>query len=454
MTIGEYLKQIIAQRGISVTQLSSELGLKSRNVLYRLFGNYYSVQKTSELIEQIDKKIVFSNAEKAKIGEFLNKGMISRKAAESRDILSSIYRGAAGGGFGVSINGKRLLFSDALNRAAETESVVFMSGISDSRLIGDIDSFLGNSEKTEVFNYLQFSQQLMTCHEINALLVLKPHKNYTPLLAQHVGFKGVFVLCKSGAEHYAFKLEHFRDDYIYLEAPISEEIYDHIIYKKDKFNETCTPIKEHGSRVSDYIDIMNDSALFDSGVTYYSEGAPCFGNLPYDIVYDMFKDINYFGFPKDHPYVQKLINAFVERQKGFMKNNAAKKRYLFDHESIKYMMQTGLSFDHAERFNPMTPAQLRKFFDILIQYAREMPEKISFRFTKEPLRYPFVYGIDIMLYSYVSGTGYMDGFVINLKNKAIFDVMNDFMPYVWDNFTISEADSIKILEDMSEKYIK
>ena len=454
MTVGEYLKNLLKQKEVSVTWLSNELGLKSRNVLYRVFSDYYSDDKTREVIERIYKIVFFSDAEKAKIGELLNIGVTSRQITESRNILSGIYKDPSYGKFGTVHGGMHINFSDILKHAAPHESVVFMAGVSDARIIGDIDSFHGNSEKTAAYNYFHFSQRNMTCHEITALITLMGHKNYTPLLTRNVDFRGVFILYKTKSEYRGIKLELFQNDYLFLETPVSEEFYNPIIYKKDIFNDLCEPVKKPGSRVVDYIDIIKDSIIFDNTETYFSEGAPCFGNLPYNIVYDMFKDINFFGFPKDHPYVVKLINMFISRQKSFMENPAAKKLFLFDYDSIKRMMQTGLSFDHAEHFKPMTQKQLKDYFDSLIKTAKERPDKIRFRFTKVPLKRPFVYGIDTMLYSYISDSGYTDGFFIMLRNKALFDVMNDFMPYVWDEYTMSDEESAKLLAQMSDEYIK
>ncbi len=455
MNIGDYLKQVIAKRGMSITQLSKELNLKSRNVLYRVFDGYYGLEKTRDLIEQIDDIIKFSDAEKAKFGEFLNKGMVPRHFVESRDVLSNIYNFENHGEFSIEVNGKTLRFSDILEHAASYQTVVvFMSGITDERIIGAIDSFLGQSENSVVYNYLQFSRRSLASHEIVALLTLRKHENYTPLLTNRVNFSGVFILCKKGNDFLAYNLDYFRDHYMFVETPVTEQIFDHIILKKDSFNSSCAQVERPGNKVSNYVEIMNNCAPFEDVVAYLSEGAPCFGSIPYTIVFDMFKDINYFGFPKDHPYVTKLIDTFINRQKGFMENETGQKLFLFDEEPIIHMMKTGLSFDHAGQFKPMKPGQTKKYFDMLIKYAREMPNKMQFRFVKGGIKSPFAYGSGFMLYSYHSESGYMDGSFVALNEKAVLEVMDDFMPYVWDEFTLSNEQSIKKLKELSKTYIK
>ena len=128
---------------------------------------------------------------------------------------------------------------------------------------------------------------------------------------------------------------------------------------------------------------------------------------------------------------------------------------VFDEQHIRDMMETGFAFEHVEQFNPMTVAQREKYFAGLIDMAKNRPDKIQFRFLKSgAIQYPFVYGSHRLLYINYADTPYFEGFSIMLREKSVLKIMDDFAIYAWNNFTLSDKESINKMEKMKSMYIK
>lgn len=52
VTAGSYIKKLLEDKQVSISWLSKQMGIKSRSTFYRLFNDYYSKDKTGELIDR------------------------------------------------------------------------------------------------------------------------------------------------------------------------------------------------------------------------------------------------------------------------------------------------------------------------------------------------------------------------------------------------------------------
>ena len=91
MTVGEYLQKILDEKNVSVSNISKQIGLKSRSSIYRLLRGDGVTDNQIILIEKIGNIINFSNSEKQTLQELINTS--SRPLyATSRNILSTLYK--------------------------------------------------------------------------------------------------------------------------------------------------------------------------------------------------------------------------------------------------------------------------------------------------------------------------------------------------------------------------
>ena len=442
MTAGEYLKNLLSEKNITPTNLCALTGIKSRNTIYRLFNGYHSSEKTRSLIQRITAVIDFSDKEKAKLDELLSGKKVNPFFVEARRILSVIYNNSA----------DTYKTPELLNPAKVN---IYICDMDDPDVFNEIRCALTSNKDAVIYHYVHlFKHRILTAQEIAMIIMLSRYKNYMPIITEGKLVSGAYAITERSGKYMLYEKEKVGNEYMNFKTNISPELYGFIEEKHKRYRTLSRSVKEPVKKVIDYIDLISESLVFDKGLTFYSEGSPCFGYIPYEIIYDMFKDINYLGFPPDHPYVLQLMELFKSRFDMFMDDPDAKKYFLFDTEHIKHMMQTGITFDHAEEFNPLSPKQLRQYFDWLIEISQKKDGKVKCRFLKDGIiKNPYVYGQDNMLYMFYSETGYMDGFTIKLREKGIFEIMNDFTSYVWDEFTMSDEESLELLRNMADEYI-
>ncbi|MCD8181059.1 MAG: helix-turn-helix transcriptional regulator, partial [Firmicutes bacterium] len=91
MKLGEYLKEILKAKNISVSELARRLELTSRNELYRLFSGYHSYEKQKRMINAITAQVQFTPEETETLWELLKKSKEGEFAPEVKRILNFIY---------------------------------------------------------------------------------------------------------------------------------------------------------------------------------------------------------------------------------------------------------------------------------------------------------------------------------------------------------------------------
>ena len=445
MTVGEYLKGLLYEKDISPAHLCQLIGINNKSVIYRLFNGYHSENKTKEIVNKIISAVDFTPEELSRINELVNQKKVSQFFCGTREILSRIYTDSD------------IQKSKNIKSECGMNTKLYISDIDNKELVEEIISMMHDNPDINILHYIHFAKhKLVTAYEMLMLIIMLQYKNYIPVIAEDKTISGICEITNSGKQIILREKRIIGNELLKLETVIPNAYSDYITTVNDKYMQRCEKIKEPVKRVVDYIKLVEDSLIFDRDLTFYSEGSPCFGNIPFDTICEMFRDINYLGFPENHQYVQQLIEVFRRRCDMFLNDPSAKKYFLFDTEHIKRMMCTGITFDHAKHFNPMTIKQRKEYFDWLIKMASSGDGKIKFRFLKNGvIRNPYVYGNDRMLCLYYSETGYMDdGVSIMLKNKAIFEIMDDFTQYVWESFTLSDKESINLLKEMAHKYIK
>lgn len=449
MTAGQYVKDIFDGRNISLTDITEKLELKSRNILYRLFNDKLSYRKAKDLIHQIDECINFSEFEKAEIAKLLEYNKNGTFLVETRKILSHMYDERLGNNFFVTSNGDTKPLSEAIGDREYDSVTIYMSNIHDLGIISEIKRYLQANQNAILYNYLEFRfHKLMTAYELLSLIELSNYSNYNPMQTENVAYNGLKIIKRIKNMYYLQEIELVEDKYMFIETEISENYYNYIKQKHSIINARAKPLKKPVNMVKNYIEIMEDTLLLDKGDSFYCEGAPCFGYLTADILIEMFKNINYFGYPADFPYVQKLLEIVRERHDLFY-NTSYSKQFLFDEKHLKNMILTGISIDHPEEFKPMSIEQRSRFFNWLIEYSQKNPRKLSFRILKnKQVECSFVYEAGKMLYKYCAETGYTNGAVIMINNAGVNEIMHDFSVYLWNEFTYSEEESIDIIKKL------
>ena len=142
MTIGQYIKLLFEQKDISLTVLAQKMGLKSRSTLYRLFKDYYSEEKTKELIKKIEEHVYFSDDERNRMYDLMKSERISGFFRKTRKILSLLYEDEIPTGYTYRMKDKTLSLKDIFDNCGDGDIKIFVNNIDDERIIGDIIRFI------------------------------------------------------------------------------------------------------------------------------------------------------------------------------------------------------------------------------------------------------------------------------------------------------------------------
>ncbi len=454
MSVGEYVKALLDEKGVSVSVLSKTMGLRSRSTLYRLFKDYYSEEKTKEIVSSILEHIELTGDEKQKIISKLNSERVSSFNKKTREILLKCYSETIGGGYVIRTpEGEKDLLS-VLKKHLKGDARVIMVNIDDNRIIGDMISLLEWDGSVKVYNYLKLhNHRLQTAYELLSLIAMWKYKNYMPIINDAYNYKGIFMLTAHEGSYNYVALSIKEDACSFVDTPITRELYRHMLDNTEYIRKRGELRGIQSKRVSDYIELLESSnECLYSANTFISEGAPCFGHISIDILTEMFKDINYFGFPPEHAYVKKLIKLFEDRERD--SRAGFKKKLLFTEGRVRHMLMTGISHDHLEHFMPMSREQLRLYFGRITECMENGGGGVDIRFLKDRrILRPYVYTDGGILYLSSSEPHSSGDSVIILKNQSICSIMNDFTEYVWENCTYSDKESLHILKGLMNDYL-
>lgn len=455
MTAGSYIKSLLEKKDISLSNLTKKLGFKSRSALYRLFNDYYSLSKTKEIIEQIKQFVSFDDEESERLRELLGSDTVSSFFKKTRSVLSCLMKEEPETGYVIECeDGSRHALKDLLNKYSRGNTDIIISGLEDEKMIGDIHSLLRVDHRTRVHAYLKLKyHRLMTAYEILSLIILAQYENYIPYICDYVMYKGICILSEMDGEYYLVSLNSSNFGTGFVETKITKLFYDYIMGNHNRLIKKYPCVRMPVNKVSDYIEYSKVVTDHESGELLYAEGSPCFGNLKFSILEDMFSKINYFGFPQEHVYVKSLIEIFKQKEKNRSENTGFIMNHLFDFEHMKYMMQTGIAFDHLELFEPMSSSQCSEYFDYFYKLSENSNQRINYRFFKgDILRHPFVYKMGTLLYLYNSSSESGNCGMMLIDNSGVIEIMDDFAAYIWSSYTYSEEESREALKKLMNKY--
>lgn len=456
VTVGHYIKNILDERHISFSELSNNLGLKSRSALYRFFNDNCSVKRTRQFIDEIKRYVNFTDDEIKNIENLIDDDSVNAFYKKTRSVLKSLCRDKLKNGYVIKNDDSiSITLSGVLHKYSEYKTDVFISEIDDEKIIGDIYEWLSYDHSSKLHCYYRFKHhRLQTAYELLSVIALSRFSNFYPCECDCMMYKGLCILAQNNEEYYLVSIYIDDNETHFLETTITKPHYEYMINNHVRLEEKMGYLRKSVSKVSEFIEYCECLSNNEYGDIYHFEGAPCFGNLSFDILYEMFEKINFFGFPKDHVYVKRLISIVKDRYANMLNNSGLKKIFVFDYQNLKHMMQTGISFDHIDEFEPMTAEQTRRYFNSLYDTLCNNSDRIKCRFYKnERICFPYVYKKSGVLSLYYSSSGSADNYSILLLNSGVIDIMDDFTKYMWDEYTISETSSLRELKSMMDKYL-
>lgn len=444
MNFGEYFRGIMSKYDITLTDLANASGVKSKNELYRLIENKYSYEKTSSLVNKICNVFSFTDLEKNMLLRLMEELKTPYSVRCANEILAELF-----------VCDKRCEdikfkpFTDFIERNKKHEMTVFLGTLSvpQTEMMYKALSACGG-EKLHVNHILSFNASDETVAE----------RLYT--IVRLFQFDCYNFYEDSGHridESFAFSVN---DDSVtlaifdkgsFLESTISFELTAYFMKKYDDVLKR--PLKENKGKIGDYIELMSFSSVVDVNDIYSTYGMQCVGDIPYDICCSLFEDANYFGFPKEHPYVAQLDKVMYDRAET-RKASGCTKHYFLAEKYVRDFLTCGKVIDYLECLRPLSPDERVKMLERF--WKHEGGARFSGRFFKEeysPILTEFVYIENVGIYISSSGNGYdkLHAQTIISHPKAM-KVVKNFTSRFWNECTLSEKESIDKLKGMINEY--
>lgn len=455
MLIGEYLKDLFRNKNLSAANVVKMTGIKHRNIIYRLFNGELSFEKTIDVVSKIKNNISFTDKEIETIDKLLKQSRKGTFYVKSREILYNLYKENLPCDFKILQKDESISLYDLLCNNSSGEMFIYLYNIDDVRMIGDLYKFMSCHDNIKVYHTLQFkNQSLITAYEILGVLELAGFENYMPLYGNTELNTQICVLKKENDQYYINLLEKIGKKYTVVNSKIGIDFYIYLRNKYATINNTCKKLKKNIRRISDLIEFLQISLNFDKNDCVYSEGGPCFSYLPLDVIYELFIEANFYGIPIEHDIPQKLMALLEERQK-LLSDGTKKKRLLFDVNHLENVLKTGYAVYHLDGFKPMTINQRKRVFEDLLKYANDSSSKINIKVLNNlSIRTRFVYQINGILCEYCWDYNEPSKVsVLLIENQIVNDLMNDFMDFVWEEYTLSCAESAALINSLVDKWL-
>lgn len=442
MQYGEYIRYLLSEKKVKLTELTDKIDIKSRNELYRLFENIHSYDKSKELIDKIVSVIDFSDTEKAEIYSRLENGNTKKSYLKSRRILGGIYDGEiykADEELYLNFAGEEITAADKAD--------IYISGVYSEKWIGVLDRILKENPKARISHFVSFSgKEEDVAFEIAAIIALSTHENYNAYTVRKPDrSEAIAFIVKKGKMMMGVAQGCGRDER-FLKTNIETDLYEFI--KEDFEKQKTHPIKELSDKLSDYSKELNRWSEEYRHPTLLVSGGIHFCEIPFDILFESFRDAGFFGLPEKNEFTQDIIRAYQKRcdlEKEFLNQ----KRMIFDKETMAEFIDSGRTIDHMYCFRSLTPAERLRVLKEFVSDCEKYRENRRFRFLKNKVTKQMIYIDGKLLSTFNPYLGYGKGhYIIDIRKANVASVCKDFTEYMWENKTYGEAESMQIMKEM------
>lgn len=445
MTFGEYLHKLLKDKHINLSNLAATAGIKSKNEIYRLFDNKYSYEKTKKLTDQILSVIEIHREEKNKLYRLMENCKIKNSVRNAWSILEGLYKGIE---IEKDENIEKIGRVLEANRKSKIKIFIgYETNINISLFFVDLLS-KHNGYDISIVHAVNFNKaEDIIAQEIFSLIKLLPHDEYKCFEVNKSELKGVIGLIKSSEKYHMFTVT---ENDKYVESQVSEELYE-LMLKEYSRCEKGTELKDMRDHVTDYAYSITNFLPVDTNNVFSFEGVFCFGDIPFDTMYSMLKNANYFGLPPESSYITNIVDAAKERYETGRKSDSARV-YILSGDRMKNLFLTGKTVDHVDVFRPLTKEEIRRMVDYYLNSNRFKYRFFNSEYSNKCIECAIADDFGIILWDASLGYG-KKHFQTVISHPKAMSVFKSFTEYFWNNCTLSDEESKKKLKNLINEYL-
>lgn len=440
MNFGDYLRNLLSEKQVSIAELAKKLNIKSKNEIYRLFQNKHSYEKTSELMEKILSVVQVSQGERNELYNLMNGCKIGYSERKANRILSKLYAKERSGE-----SPKFMPFVNFIKENSQKDITVYVGMIQENQCV-ILSRLLDEYPSLKVIHTVDFNTtDEKIASQLFAVITFFQNNNHRLFEKSGQSDNAVLAVVKDES---ICKMAVF-DNNTFCESNISAEMADYINEKK---LEACgDELKQNRVKMGDYEQMLEYTCACDLNETYVIHGMICLAEIPFKILYRLFEDANYFGFPLEHPFIQSILE--VEKKHDEFRNNSDVTHfYLMSENYLKKFLQTGVTSGYINEFRPLN-------LDERIETLK------MFEYSGHGVRYNcrfFKEGYDVIdteccsidnVGVYITDSQstpkktYMQAVITHPKAMRVF---RSFSKWFWDSCMYSDEES----RDMLDKYVE
>jgi transcriptional regulator with XRE-family HTH domain len=478
MTFGEFLRNIMKDKNISVTKLTELTGIKSRNSIQRILKNEVSICAIQAFKERLLKvtSLDLSPYELQQLGQAIEVTKIGKDAFHARKILSQLFDSPS-----CRINSENLTVRNPVHGKNILLRELFASYQSFSKIRFLIFNMISLEFTNELIHlmknsppgFISVSQILYVgdnpSHNAAAFTVFFSLFNFENYQVYSISDGDVpenqlsIIPNSVVVDKETLGTAHFTD-LITLDADnrfsFIADLPDHTLYSFHSYHFEKMKIKAKSmkrtpsqSNPIDRVISICDACLplEKSSAKYIVKHSVSTTMIPFSILNDMVIEMNYFGRSKDDPQIRKMLEIFNERFYT-MYHTKASKVNLVTKRGLLDFVTSGLMSDHFCYLRPFTKKEIKIILEFIIE---QLENNSYFKILLLKNDYAignieFTYFEDRLLWVSDTCSGYRNDYYEGVLDSApILRIFDDFIKNeLIQNHTLPEAESIEFLKHL------
>lgn len=341
MNFGDYFHSLLNKKNISVAELTDRLNIKSKNEIYRLFQNKYSYEKTSELTGKILSVLEITQDEKRKLYSLMNECKISYSERKANYILSRLYLKEKS-----EESSKFNSFIKFIKENSQKNITIYAGMLQENHCVM-LNKLLEEYPAIKLMHTVGFNTtEEKIAMQLFAIITFFPNKNHR--LFENLGQSDDTVLAVAEDDKNC-EIAVYDNNTLYT-SRISKDMAEYI--HKKKLAMCGKELKQNSVKIADYEQMLEYACVCDLNTTYAIHGMLCLSEIPFEIIYRLFEDANYFGFPLEHPYIQSMLG--VEKKHDELRKTVNIPQYYYLSENyVKKFLSTGITSGYINEFRPL-----------------------------------------------------------------------------------------------------
>ncbi len=465
-TFGDFLRQIISSRELTILKLAELTGNKSKTAIIRLLNNETSQKTVVKFAENLTKVIDLTDDEKACMNRILMNDSLSPAQKTARDNLLMLFEKNHNvtkpknicTAYNSEIKEEKVSFDELFDICLNRESLVIIEDVISNELVFALDKVIHETAKKKfsptINQFFKFDEGIEAKgKQLLALMKLSTYLEYNAYEVRHrfALEKKIIILTKSKGKRYMRLIEFYTaNKFYYSDTEIAEPFYNHLLYRQNLLKEHSNPMRSEPMKSEQLLEMLQVMAYYDSMPAIQINSTPQYMFIPFEIQVRVFEDCNYIGLGKEHPYIKPVVDLLKSRAE-FIKNTVLPRKMIFTLDGLKSFFKNGKTGDYFRLLGGLTVDECKATLNYILS-----KEGISFKILKKDYQ---IYDTEFIVFGdkniiiYDPIWGWWEGSTMaELTDKRMAGILTDFYNKVlWEKCCYSESESREIIEKMIRK---